>query len=367
MIERATRFGLLACWFGMTAATTAAAQTPPSTSPATPPAASPPGDAEAPPAEDEEGPFAPKGRTGKLREQHAATTTKDEGGEAPVEEEKPGRVGIDAVIGFGKLGEPGAPPSSAAEVTAYSFLVGAGYELSPTFALSLRFPFTSATIKAPGADKAESAAAIGNVEIAPEYTYRLSPTTKLPIELGLVVPTATGDAFAPANEPEQRRRFAAQEIAAAARGWEDNALFATHRFGVVPGVGLAYARGAMQLGAFTKYELTFKAGGADAPAGVKQNTGMTWVTGGSFFYEVLPEMLSVGTRAWLAQIVTEEVEVPLGPGEAAPSKTQFVLEPGVTAKIKMLRPSLGYLWPIGGRLGGDVKMSGLRLAIAAVF
>jgi hypothetical protein len=368
MIERAARVGFAAWVIGMTASTGAFAQTPPA-APADAPSASPPGQGgeKPPPAEDEEGPFAPKGRTGKLREQQQAETPKDEGGEAPGEEEKPGHVGIDAVIGFGKLAEAGAPASSAPDVTAYSFVIGAGYELSPSFGLSLRFPFTSASIKEAGGDKSESAAAIGNVELAPEYVYRASPTTKIPIELAIVAPTATGDPFAAVTEPEQLRRAAAQDIAAAARGWEDNALFAPHRFGVVPRVGLEYARGAMEIGAFTKYELTFKSGGNDAPPGYKANTGMTWVTGGSFFYEVLPETLSVGTRAWLTELVTEEIEAPLGPGEASPSKTQFVLEPGVRAKIKMIRPSIGYILPIGGRLGGDAKMSGLRIAVAAVF
>src|SRR6185436_7947473 len=89
-----------------------------------------------------------------------------------------------------------------------------------------------------------------------------------------------------------------------------------------------------------------------------------WVLGGQFFYNIVEGKIDLGTRAWVTYFVKDVYDVPVTPGAEGPAKLNLVIEPQVLAKFNAIRAGLGFIWPIGGRAGGDVQMNGLRLAAA---
>lgn len=307
-----------------------------------------------PPAEnaEDEGPFAPKGRTGKLREEQAANTPKSEGGEAaePTAERKPIAVGLDFVYGFGKSSDL-RNAAKQNDVSVESFVLGGKYHKG-ALGFGLRIPYSLG-------DVGVSTNALGNIELAGEYALELGPSTRLPIELAIAAPTASGDMFK-LTDTAATASAAVNVAAAAARGFEENALFATHRLGIIPRVGLDYERGSILTGAYTKLELGVKIGG-EAPPGGGNLAGLTtdWVTGAQFFYEI--GQFQLGARAWLAVLLKEAVN------DDALSKAQFAVEPAARAKFGPARLGLSYIAPIGGRLSGDTSFGGIRLLIGAEF
>jgi hypothetical protein len=323
----------------------------------------------APPAKpaaavEEEGPFAPKGKTGKLREEAPAPAEEKE----IVETSKPGRGGVDLVAGFGKTGSA----SSNSSVTAFSFMLGASYKLKPEISLGVRLPITTGSVTPPAPAEKFSSTAVGNLELALAYENDMGPHTKLPITFALAVPTAGGDPFATPSDTASMRHYAVNQAAAAGRGFEDNELFEGHRFGVIPGAKLDYGRKAIHTGAFTKIPVLIKAGGEQpdpaTPANLKytlNGVGVQWVTGGQFFYNIVEGKVDLGARAWITYFIKDVYDVPAA--TEGPAKLNFVVEPQVLAKFNAIRAGLGFILPIGGRAGGDVQMNGLRLAAAYVF
>ena len=313
-------------------------------------------------AEEDEGPFAPKGRTGKLKKTEAK-----EAAEAPeIEHEKPaGNVGLDVVFGFGKKVEA----ATTSDASSISFVLGGSYRLTPELSLGLRVPFTSGSVKLEGQDASQKGTALGNIELEAGYHAKLGAHTELPIELGIAVPTAAGDAFS--TDPGKQRAAAVNEVAAQSRAFEDDALFSPHRFGLVPRIGIEHEKEGVELGAYTKAELLFKAGGEALPAElsdtVKQNSlAAVWVTGGEAFYYVWGERIGIGTRAWLAVLAKEAVEVVQKTAQdETPSKVQAALEPTIRGHFGRLRAGIGYIAPLGGQLGGNI--AGLRLGVGAQF
>jgi hypothetical protein len=154
-------------------------------------------------------------------------------------------------------------------------------------------------------------------------------------------------------------------------------LFSPHRFGIVPGAGLEYRLGAVRASGFTRIPILIRAGGLDAPDVVPgsnaptppkvNGVGAEWLVGGQGYYGVLPGSLDLGARAWITCFIKDPIAPFVSEGASGPSPVQFVLEPSVVGKYRFIRAGLGFLWPIGGRVGGDVKMKGLRLNAAAVF
>jgi len=155
---------------------------------------------------------------------------------------------------------------------------------------------------------------------------------------------------------------------------EDDALFAPHRLGVIPAVRLEYQRGPIITGGFLKVPLMFRVGGEDPPppaAGQSQTLSITGtvvegVLGGLFRYAILDGKMDLGARAWIAYVANEFIKNDI-PNLTQPSKFQFVLEPEVRAAFGKFRAGLGFVWPMGGRVGGDTKMDGFRLLAAYTF
>jgi hypothetical protein len=356
-----------------------------------PPAAAAPAEPPKPPAsttpeKEEEGPFAPKGRTGKLKDEMAPEEEEKPKAEKPAPApapEKRGAAGADIVFGFGKTG--GATGPDAVELSVVSFLIGAKYQFTPEVGARLRVPFATGKITYVGgaADKPPfenlnegyNAAAFGNIELAGNYTLSLGDATKLPLELAFAIPTANGDRFPPPDDQPRGRHYRINAAAQASRGLEEDALFAPHRFGIVPKGGIRYKAGAIDTDGFVKVPVLIKVGGEAVPPQqpgaatfALNSTVIMSVVGGGFHYGFVENKIDVGTRAWFVVKSNEYYDVLYtGGGVTQPSKFQFVLEPQVRAHIGAVQAVLGFIWPIGGPLGGDQQVNGVRLAGAYTF
>jgi hypothetical protein len=355
--------------------------------PATPPPAAEPSKppASTTPEKEEEGPFAPKGRTGKLKEE-----VPPEEGEKPQEgkpaapppptAEKPGAAGADIVFGFGKTGGTTGP--DAVELSVVSFLLGGAYQFTPEWGGRLRVPFATGKITHVGNEgtpfetigEGYNAAAFGNIELAGNYTLSLGPSTKLPLELAFAVPTANGDRFPPNDDQARGRHYRINAAAQASRGLEEDALFAPHRLGIVPKGSIRYKSGSIDTDGFVKVPVLIKVGGNDVPPQTGQSTFalnstvIMGIVGGGFHLGFADNKIDVGSRAWLAVNSNDYYDILYnGGGVTQPSKVQFVLEPQVRANIGSVKAVLGFIWPLGGRLGGDQQVNGLRLSGAYVF
>jgi hypothetical protein len=338
----------------------------------TPPAAAKPDDAgKEKPVDDSEGPFAPKGKTGKLKEVTPSADAKAEEGPAPSPVEKPGMVGMDIVYGFGSHTEG---PDDTFDMTVASFVLGFAYQVTPAVGLRLRLPFATGKITEPG-QAGYNSATFGNVEIAGNYTVDMGPRTKLPIELAFTPPTSNGDRNGgpDAEGVAKVRHYRVNTAAQVARGMEDDALFAPHRFGIIPGARLRFHSASIDTGAFLKVPILIRAGGEDPRPTVaghpdlKINSAVIeTVVGGQFFYAVAANKIDLGLRAWVAFMSNEFIDATL-PGGTPPDKLQFVLEPQARGSFGPMRVGLGFIWPIGGRLGGDTSADGLRIDLGAVF
>jgi hypothetical protein len=338
------------------------------------------------PEKEEEGPFAPKGRTGKLKEEMSSSDEekpKDEKAPPPAPVvEKPGAAGADIVFGFGQMG--GVTGPDATELSIVSFVLGAKYNFTPEIGARLRVPFSTGKITHLGNEASRfeavgesyNAAAFGNVEVAGTYTLSLGPSTKLPIELAFAVPTASGDRFPGPDDRAHGRQYRINAAAAASRGLEEDALFAPHRFGIVPKGEIQYRSGSIDTNGFVKVPVLVKTGGEPVPPFVTgdnetfaiNSTVIMGVVGGGFHYGFLDNKIDVGSRAWFTVMSNDYYDIIYTGGDVtAPSKFQFVLEPQVRAHLGSLHALLGYIWPIGGRLGGDQQASGVRLGAAYVF
>jgi hypothetical protein len=290
-------------------------------------------------------------------------------------------AGVDIVYGFGSAGQP----SEGFDLAVASFVVGGAYQVSPTVGLRLRVPFatgkiteTSNGLNTPfgSGNGGYNAAAFGNVEVAGSYTIDLGTRTKLPIELAFTPPTSGGDYFRPSDDQARGRRYRVNSAAQISRGLEDDALFAPHRFGIIPAGRLRFRTASMDVGAFLKVPILIRAGGEDArntfplPAQTPEyklnSTVIEVVAGGSFYYTVVANKVDLGLRAWATAMSAEYIDAAL-PGATAPDKFQFVLEPQVRASFGPVRPAVGFIWPIGGRIGGDKTANGLRIDLGVVF
>jgi hypothetical protein len=335
------------------------------------------------PEKEEEGPFAPTGKTGKLREEAKPEPEEKPKAEKPVPPppEKPGAAGLDMVFGFGKTGGTTGP--DATELSVVSFLLGGSYHFTPEWGARLRIPFATGKITHVGNETSTfeplnegyNAAAFGNIELAGNYTFALGPSTKLPLEMAFTVPTANGDRFPPPDDPANGRHYRINAASQASRGFEEDALFAPHRFGIIPKGSISYKEGAIDTGGFVKVPILIKAGGQPVPPQrpgqatfTLNSTVIAGVIGGDFHYGFVENKIDIGTRAWIDIRSAEYYDIIYPGGNVTtPSKVQFVLEPQVRVAIGPVRGVVGFIWPLGGPLGGDQQVNGLRLSGAYVF
>jgi hypothetical protein len=325
---------------------------------------------------EDEGPFAPKGKTGKLKEAEQAELAPKPEPEAPPPKEKPYSVGADIVYGIGRAGSGTDIGANPIEFKTASIVLGVGYQADPKINARLRFPISNGSID--GADQAQfggtssfSASAVGNVELGMSYNSEMGPHTKLPFDVGLFLPVASGDRFPPPEGNGRQRAYLVNTTAQWSRGMEEDALFAPHRLSLVPKLSLRYVEGGITAGGFIKLPLLMRIGGGDPPSPPPpppasdyaiKSAVLQATLGGEFRFDVSRNKMDLGVRAWLTWMSSEYIERIL-PGSTPPTKFQVALEPQFRAAFGQLKAVLGVVLPVGGRLaGGDLHhVYGFRL------
>jgi len=277
------------------------------------------------------------------------------------------KVGVFAnvLVGFGRAPMPGTGAhETTGKTTSGTIMAGGYYDLSPDFTLGVRLPWTVGTQRQPDGGNV-TVTALGTLELWGEYRVAISPFTLLPIFFGLGAPTAQGNYDA--LDKSGTQRTALNAMADAASGYRDPELFGPHRLPVIAGVGIDYQRKALSLRAATKVVLGIKVGGQLANV---QDVDSTYelkplsfrsVTSGGVSYDFLDRPKLYGALdAWLAYNAINALEFTSKMGATPPTRLQFVLEPRLGARFGKVSPSIGYIFPIGGRLA-DSSTSGLEL------
>ncbi|MEO7036296.1 MAG: hypothetical protein ABI548_20295 [Polyangiaceae bacterium] len=323
----------------------------------------------------DEGPFAPKGTTGELKrdEEHKQQAEKV-AAEPPEKPEARDPVGVfgNVVIGFGKAPEAGPGTSSATgSATGATFIVGGHYDVSPDLTLGLRIPWSIASIRQADGSNV-SANALGAPELLGEYRVTLSARTQLPIDFGLGVPVAQGN-YDTVTGQGAYHQTQVNEFADATSGYQDPELFGPKRLPLIAGVGIAYQKHEVDLHAATKFVFGVKVGGQQARevdgTGSYELKSLTFrnVTSAGVAYRLWEKpALSAGVDSWIAYNAINAEEFTSSAGASGPTRIQVVFEPHLVARFGKISPSLGYIFPIGGRLA-DNTTSGLELHCDVAF
>jgi len=273
-------------------------------------------------------------------------------------------LSANVLVGFGRA--PIAGPTTdetTGKTTSGTFMVGGYYDLSPDFTLGARLPWTVGSQRQPDGSN-ETVMALGALQLMGEYRVGLSPFTRLPIFFGLGVPTAQGSY----NDQAGVRQTYLNMMADAASGYRDPELFGPKRLPLIAGVGIDYQRKALSVRAATKFVLGIKVGG-ELPTNPIPTVGtyelktVTFrnVTSAGIAYEFLARpKVFVGLDGWLAYNAINAVEFNSAMDATPPTRFQVVVEPRIGARFGKIAPSIGYIFPIGGRLA-DSSSSGLEL------
>ena len=321
----------------------------------------------------DQGPYAPTGKTGELKEEAEAEGRAAGGREKPdlPQPRKPNQVFGELLVGFGNTPMPGPEPDL--DATLFTIVVGGGHDFSKKFRLGLRVPWSTGTIDDPERSQSTSTQALGSPELLAEYRVILSPRTDIPLELGIGVPIAQGNPDFTSTDTPGKEQARINALADAASGWRDGELFAPKRLPVVPLIGIRHRRSRLSAHTYTKMVFLVDTGtGLEEPTNPVgtfsvNSLAMRWVFAGGAQYAFLPDpFVFGGLESWMVYNLIEPIEFQSGGGGDEPSKFQLVFEPRVGATFGAVTPSIGYLIPAGGQLA-DVGINGLRVRVEASF
>lgn len=280
------------------------------------------------------------------------------------------QVGLDAVFGFGKLNTvsaslPGTlatvPDASLqpSKIATQSFIFSGMAEVAKGVGLGLRLPLTAGRWSSEG-QGSRSAGVIGNLELEGEYAMHLNPQMRLMLGLGLALPTAQGSevpdqeeidadkAAALQNQPAYDRG-AIQHAAAASRGYLDNALFETKRFGIIPMVGLDYTVSHVLIDPFVKLENLISTSGSPEHKYIGE------LVLGTFLGYELAKQVDVGARVW-ANVIFAGEKGAVG-----------VVEPTLRFHFGNVHPLVAGILPFAGSALTNPQFGGIRVAVNARF
>lgn len=283
------------------------------------------------------------------------------------------RVGMfgNVLIGFGKGTEAGPGEVATGRTTSATFMVGGHYDLSPQLTLSLRVPWTVGSARQNDGLN-QTVQALGAPELRGEYRVPLNPFTRIPLFVGVGIPIASGD-YDTVDDRSSFRRTQMNEVADAASGYRDGELFGPKRLPLVFGGGIEYERQALSLHAATKFVAGIKVGGTlNIPgdgSGSYELKSVTFrnVTSGGVAYRFWERPnLFAALDTWVVYNAINAVEFDSNTGASGPTRIQFVFEPRLGARFGKISPSVGYIFPIGGRLA-DNSTSGLELHCDVAF
>jgi hypothetical protein len=245
-------------------------------------------------------------------------------------------------------------------------MIGGHYDLTPAFRLMLRVPWTIGTVKSGPSDS--SVSAFGNPEIAARYRLTEPGDSEWSVRLGVGVPIAQGntDFYGGREDATGRAQGILQRVADAADGWHDQELYALKRLPITPALLFSHHEDRFRATGEFKASFMPKIGGniTSPVTGTLELPGMAvnLVLGGSASYEVFTHA-HIALAAWARWGLIEQVKYHAA--ATTPTPFQIVAEPKIFAQFGHVVPSLGFVLPIGGQLGGDIF--GIRLHVDVVF
>jgi hypothetical protein len=282
-------------------------------------------------------------------------------------------LGADLAIGFGKTavvnqdipGPNGITPAtsiSGAPLSVESLIFAGGFEPVRHLGFGARIPLTLGSFSPPNRES-RGTTVLGNIEIEGEYEAELSEQVKLLLSLGLALPTAQGDevpdsvdrvALDSAGRVDQNSydRGALNRAAAAARGYEDNALFEPKRFGIIPKIALHYAApGGLRIEPYIKLEnLIDTTGNAD-------DKYLGEIVGALRVAYLVQKEIEPGIRVW--------GNIPLNGPNTNPVG---VVEPELRLHFGVATPYIGVIIPFAGPIAQDpTQFVAIRAGLAFRF
>jgi hypothetical protein len=277
------------------------------------------------------------------------------------------------LIGFGKAPQNNPAYLPGDQGTALGFQLGGRYDVTPAFSAGLRAALTTASVKKVSNGKSTSTTAFGSPELFGEYRVSLSRLTTIPIGFGVGIPVAQGTADPTNNDVALVAKGYVNSLADATTGWRDSELFQPKVLPIAVSGGVRHERSDFELHADAKFVL-MPALNSDVqdptdtdPPGAgtfKINSfALREVTtlGGTYNFLDKP-VLYAGLDFALIWTPIETFEFESANDVNAPSSVQAVLEPKVGARFGKVAPSVGYIAPLGGRLGGG-DIGGVRLRV----
>jgi len=281
------------------------------------------------------------------------------------------------LIGFGRAPQNTPDYSPGNKATALGFQVGGRYDFTPAFSAGLRVPLTTATVKQSNGTNL-SATAFGAPELMGEYRLSLGRLTSIPIAFGVGIPVAQGsaDTITGTDRDAQSKGYVNQ-LADATSGWRDSELFQPKHLPIVLGAGIHHDRHDFELHGDVKLVLlpalsttveTPNSSDMANPGTFKINPfAMREVTtlGGSYNFLSSP-LVYAGLDLAIIWTPIQSFVFNATPAPATPTTVQTVVEPRVGARFGAISPSIGYIAPLGGRLGG-ADDGGVRLRVDALF
>jgi hypothetical protein len=318
--------------------------------------------------DDVERPAPPRGREGEL----VYVPPPPPPPPPPDGEEPPTRfgVGLEMVLGWGKVpfAVQNLPVTGNQAITysradgtssnVQSFVASADVQVTRHSELGLRVPFAFAGFTPDGA-AARSTVGLGNVELEGDYQRPIGPGLRFLAALQLALPTAQGDeipvglsnASALGVDATAFDRWSMARAAMLSRGYEDNALFAPHRFGIVPRFGLLYRSHGFSVEPYVKVENLVA-----AQTTLSQSYVGDLVAGLRVGYWV-QKQFELALRGW--------VNVGFA-GADADKTTAAGLEPLIVLRFGPVRPFAGVVIPLAGP-PKDASFVGVRLGLEASF
>ena len=280
----------------------------------------------------------------------------------------------EGLVGWGRAPlegpvNPDAGDNSTGDGTAFALQVGGHYDLSTSFRLMARIPYTIGTVQSSGRDA--STQAIGNPEIAARLRLSQPGDIEWAVRLGVGIPVAQGNVdFNKQADAEGRAQNLLQRIADAGNGWHDQELYALQRIPITPALLFTYRADKLRVGGELKVLVMPNIGGEFANGGTSGGTGtlsspalaLTTLLGGNVSYEIFTHG-HLALAAWARYGFIEQVKYD-GPA-TTPSHFQFVAEPKFLMQFGHVVPGVGFVLPIGAPLGGDIY--GFRAHVDVIF
>ena len=289
-------------------------------------------------------------------------------------------LGLDAVIGFGKLAIAEQGPAVSgnqmpafgigrAKVVSTSFLLGGSVEVAHGVHVGARFPLSYASFSPETGGGSRGTSAAGNLEIEGAYHHHIDKMMHLAAGLGIALPTAQGsplpevDSLA-ANNPQlvqqnDMDRRAVNRASAASRGWEENALFTPHYLGIIPQLHFGFQMDQFHVDPWVKLEYLVRVAAKDLE---EHSSIAELVLGTRFAYDFTKE-LQGALRVWGNIGFTSEKNE-----DGTTSKPAVgVLEPQVRGHFGTVSPYVGVLVPFAGKALTDPRWTGVRLGVSVGF